>query len=150
MNIRFVDNITEEELKELPSGTVISFGTFCWEKLGPWWMDFHKNEYRADELSAAVDEKRVAMEIRAFTSLYRDKYPYFSVITPHDEEAFGEIAWSEVDIENAFDILGYEITPEKKEAVLNKVRPIIDDKMIERGWDLIYNAVEEVCEDDND
>lgn len=68
----------------------------------------------------------------------------------YDEEAFGEVVWSEADIENAFEQLDYKMTPERRIAVLNKVKPVIEDAMTSLGWSIIYDAVDEVCKDKDD
>ena len=149
MQVKFANKISAEELKALPSGTVISFGDFCWVKYGLFWRD-EPAIGGAEELCDLVEEERAAAQIKAIMHLLPDKYPQFSIITPYNEEAFGEVVWSEADIENAFEQLDYKATPEMKAAVLNKVEPIIGEKMIERGWDVIYNAVEEVCGDAHD
>lgn len=147
MNITFASSITAEELVELPSGTVISFGKFCWEKLGGLWLYHNKNEYTADELTPASDSKRVAMEIHANMSLYHDLHPQFCIIKPFDDDAFGFVCWSIEDIANAYDQLGYKMTAEKVATVRKKVAPIIDEKMIEQGRNVLYGAIEGVERD---
>ena len=147
MKITFASSITAEELVALPSGTVISFGKFCWEKLGGLWLYHNKNEYTADDLYPAADSKRASMEIHAKMSLYRDLFPQFCVIKPFDDDAFGFVMWSVEDIANAYDKLGYKMTAEKVATVRNKVAPIIDEKMIEQGWNVLYGAIEEVERD---
>ena len=58
------------------------------------------------------------------------------------EEWFGQVRWCEEDLKNALEEQGYPVTENNIAKLYNACeKHWFTDRMIEAGWDYIYNAI---------
>jgi hypothetical protein len=59
------------------------------------------------------------------------------------KNVFCIVSWNEEDIENALELHGVEVTPEKISYVVNQciVNNYLEEQMIQTGWDVIYGII---------
>lgn len=145
MIINYVTELDDYEADDLPSGAIISFGSFNWERVGDTWMRSRTEEPDTlDDLDLEMDSEEMCEVIASIMENNPDVYPQFSVIVPEDAYAFSSVMWKEEDIESVFGELGVECTSDLYDKVESKLIRKIDDAMTETGWSLIRAAVDAV------
>lgn len=141
MDIKYADRVEFDEAENYPTGTVVSFGDCCWEKLGVWWMYSDRNEYAsASEVPAAVLSEQMVETVNQKAEAKNGEK--FSIIIPDTFNSICELIWSEEDVDNAFEVLEIVENEKRRNWVVKEAKENMAESLTQACWEYIYALVE--------